>query len=345
MRILIAALFLAAAVSAAENSRVVIRTVGQFETANTAVYSTFLATKQEAVGGLIISVWLPSGARFLENVDLPPGVVYEGVADNVVQWTVQTLDRDTLLGPLTYRIKFDASRTSLPVAPPYSALYSSPATELLEDSGSDAGLERLAESGSITFDQRGTLDSNNRNTLVEVGKTGVRLFVPADAVSRSVTLTFRRLPVDDDKLPANAAGTWWCSLYQVTADPPVTLAKPAAYALPARRPLPPGITVRAFSSPDLVDWKEAPTGDSKEHAIGFGQFGQFGGCRTIPFGFTSCGFSQFGGGFGAFGFTDRTNRGVINGVTLAQQFGISVSPAQIIDGTSNTIIAILIGLR
>lgn len=160
---------------------------------------------------------LPAGARFLENVEIPAAARYEGVAESVIRWSVSTLDRDTLLGPFTFRVSVSpqpyarqrhASRVDTPVFPAFSVSYRLPAPELLEDRGVASRLLSLAESGSITFDQQGTIDVNRRNGLVAVGDTGILIYAPAGAVDRPVTLTFRRLSVDDDKVPPRALDTW-----------------------------------------------------------------------------------------------------------------------------------------
>jgi hypothetical protein len=374
----LSAVCLASAMLAAENTRLVVRAVGQFDTPGTLVYSVFLASRQEKLSGLSIRSALPAGTRFLENLDIPAAAAYEGVAGDVVQWSVAALDRDTLLGPFTFRVKIDSRpglgivsppqrrphdprALDIPAAPAFSVSYQLPVPEVLIDPGVSAKLLPLAESGSITFDQQGTIDVDRRNGLVAVGDTGILIYVPQGAVDRSVTLTFRRLPVDDDKVPQGARDTWWCGLYQMSITPRVDFTKPIAYALPTRRPIPAGLNVRAFASADSKDWREqttSPVGSSPFTARL--QFGSGFGCQTMPFGYTTCsntpacggsGFSTgcpFGGGsgFGAFGVnsTDRV-QGSITGAALSQQFGTTVQPTQIQDGTSNTIIAILIGLR
>lgn len=132
----------------------------------------------------------------------------------------------------------------------------------------------------------------------------------------------------------------------MSIQPRVDFAKPVTYALPTRRPLTAGLTVRAFSSADLKDWGEVKAGSTSAAApkqLGFGGTT----CRTVPFGFTSCSTNNFGfgGDFGAFGVnvSDRLQSS-ITGTALSQQFGQAFRPARISDGTSN-IIAILIGIR
>jgi len=356
---ILAGVLLAASLPAAENSRLVIRAASQFDIASTALYSIFLASRNDTLRDLVVSCEVPPGTRFLEDLDIPSSATYEGVARNIVKLSSPAVDRETLLGPFTLRVKVENTdglqRTrrgpffvETPVAPEFSVSYRLPVPELLVDSGVAATLQPLAETASITFDQAGTLDASLHNALVPVGSTGILLYVPAGAVDRSVKLTFRRLTVDDSKVPQNVADTWWCGLYQVTVEPQVTFAKPISYALPTRRAVPSGLTVRAFSSIDSKNWKET---------IASGPAGT--NCVTMPFAFVTCTTTQvcpaFGGcpasglggfgGFGAFGVNsgDRTQASSTS-TTLTQQFGTTFKPAQISDGTSN-IIAILIGFR
>jgi hypothetical protein len=112
----------------------------------------------------------------------------------------------------------------------------------------------------------------------------------------------------------------------------------------------PGLTVRAFASSDLKDWKEPGSSATKSTVRAFG-FNSFN-CFTMPFNVMTCG-SNFGGGFnagfpgfGGFGVSQTQRQlGTVTGSQLSQQFSTTVNAAQITDGTSNTIIAILIGIR
>jgi len=363
-----AVLAFAPAVHAAENSRLVIRSTGTFEDSNVVVYNIYLATRDEKLTDLQVSTAVPGASRFLENVDTPAGVKFDGVYDNVVRWTVPALDRDTLLGPFTVRIRVDASRSDIPTTPPVWASCPAERCEFLLDPGDSSSLKTLASTISISFDQRGTLNAQGRNGLVEAADGAVFLYVPEGAVDRRVTLTFRRLTVEDDKVPQNAKDTWWCALFNLSIEPAVSFAKPIVYSFPTRRGLTPGLAVRAFASADGKAWQEisAPpaTAPSKEAATfpqGLGNFGGFGTtCTTIPLNVLVCsstgqllgGLGQFGGGLGggiggigAFG-VDQTTRiaGTITATALTTQFGVPFRPSQIQDGTSN-IIAILIGIR
>lgn len=324
----------------------VIRSAGQIEPAGTILYSVYVASRAQPLGDVAISSAIPPGMRFLENLDVPRAGRYEGVADNTVVWTLPEVAADTIVGPFTFRVKLDGARTSAPAALASTLIYQRPSPEVVQAPASSEALVPLADSGSVTFDQRGTLTSSGENGPVPAGGTGILFFVPEGAVAQRTTVTFTRREIDDAQMPA-IDDTWWCAHFLATVEPQVQFAKPVAFVLPTRRAITPGLTVSSFSSSDLKDWKRE--GANRTSQPGFGSGGGFGfggGCFS-SFGQLGCsGFSQFGGGFGGFGI-NRTDRAVstINGATLSSQLGTSVTAAGITDGTSNTIIAILIGRR
>lgn len=344
---------LATTVLSGQSSQVVLRSVGQFDTDGTVFYSVYLATRTQAVEDVTVSSAVPAGARFLESVDVPRGVRYEGVADNVVAWRIPAIAPDTLVGPFTFRIRLDGTRSEIPASPAAAVSYQRPAPEFVELPASTEALMPLADFGSVTFDRRGTRNAQGENTAVPVGGTGVILFVPADAVNSPMTLTFRRQNVEDGRVPSSASGTWWCGLFEVSIEPRpssgVTFAKPVTVALPLRRPLTPGLPISLFQSQDGSIWQDSKPG--AERNFGFGMsptpcFTQFGFSTCGGFGLGGAfGFGGFGGGFGAFGVRDSDRViGAISGSSLSQA-GLPASAVQTItDGTSN-IIAILIGRR
>lgn len=328
-------------------SLAVVKATGQFDGDGTVLYSVYVASRAQALGEVTISSQLPPGTRYLENVDRPRDSRYEGVADNVVVWTVTEVPADTVVGPFTYRLKMDGTVPEVPSSPAAAVAYQRPVPEFVDVPAAAASLRAFAEAGSISFDARGTLDANGENAAVAVGETGVLLFVPPGAVNVRTTLTIRRVALDDRQLPANAAGTWWCGLYQFSLEPAnAILAEQMVLVLPTRRALTPGLETSVFASPDSLNWQMAPKA-SAERAIGFGasggtvscfpQFGQMF-CRTSSgFGF---------GGFGAFGVSDAQRQlGNVTGGAMSTALGTTVTASQITDGTSNTIIAILIGRR
>ncbi|MBI4907705.1 MAG: hypothetical protein HY820_29040 [Acidobacteria bacterium] len=329
------------------SNRAAVRTTGQFEQDGYVVYSIYVASGQEDLEQLSISAALPAGTRYLESVQTPLEATYEGVRSDTVSWSVGKLERDTVMGPFVFRIKLDGTVSEVPATIQAAVGYERPVPELVESPAPQGTLIPLANTGSISFDQRGTLNASGANGPVPVGDTGVVLFIPEGAVSERVTLTFTRLSVGANKLPTTDPPTWWCSLYQITSEPQVRFAKSISVALPARRALTPGIETSVFTTNDLDNWQKAAGSPSlkmpAERSIGFGTggFSQFGGGCISQFGFTSCGFSTgFGfGGFGAFGYVEQDNlKGKVTGSTIGTSaIGALTTPPSI-----NTV---LIGAR
>lgn len=345
-RLSVAFLFLAGMAQAQHLA--VVRATGQFDGDGTILYSVYVASRTEALAEVTISSALPAGTRYLENVDRPRDARYEGVADNVVVWTLPELAADSVVGPFTYRLKIDGTVPEVPAFPAAAVAYQRPLLEFVDAPAASTSLRVFAEAGSLSFDSRGTVDASGANAAIEIGETGVLLFVPAGAVNVRTTLTIRRLPLDDRRLPANAAGTWWCGLYQFDVEPAnATLAENVVLGLTTRRALTPGLATSVFESPDLVNWQVTKGSDSR--AIGFGAGGGGSVQCFQQFGMTFCSVSRgfgFGGGFGAFGVSDAQRQlGNVSGSSMSSVLGASVTAAQITDGTSNTIIAILIGRR
>lgn len=336
---------------AQSDSRAAIRTTGQFDADGNALYSVYVASGQEDLEELTISAALPPGTRYLEQVHKPQSGSYDGVKDNIVTWRVDRLERDTLLGPFVFRAKLDGSTSEVPETVQAAVAYQRPVPALVESAAPSGRLVALAEAGTITIDSRGTLDASGANAPVFVGGTGVALFVPEGATSQRVTLTLRRLPVDESKLPKTEPGTWWCSQYVLTSEPRVTFSKEVSFALPSRRALTPGLAVSAFTSEDGQQW--APVaGDTKvaapQRGIGFGQLppGTSVVCFT-QFGFTTCRVvsgAGFGfGGFGAFGYIEQDN--VVSKIPGSALSGAGASSAVNAITQPANIIAILIGRR
>lgn len=327
----------------------VIRSIGVYEPAGTVLYSVYVASQQQPLGDVLVSSALPAGTRFLENVDMPKGATYEGVGTDNIAWSIPSIAEDTVSGPYTFRVKLDGTRPAVPAFAAAAVAFQRPSARVVETAASAEQLTPLADSGSVSFDQRGTLTANGENGPVAVGATGILLFVPEGAVAARTTVTFRRVALEDAKLP-NGDSTWWCGLYQATMEPQVALQKQIAVVLPARRPITPGLTVNNVVSTDLVNWTDSgKPGVAMERNIGFAAMGGFGSCFSGFGGFGCTG--GFGGGFGFGGFggfgissSDKTVS-TISGSSLSTQLGQQVTAAGITDGTSNTIIAILIGRR
>lgn len=219
--------------SALHAQSAVIRSAGQYEPSGTVLYSVYVASRTQPLGDVAISSLLPPGTRFLESVDVPRASRYEGVADNTIVWTVPEVAADTVVGPFTFRLKVDGGRT-VPAALASTLIYQRPAHEVVQAPASAEVLTPLADSGSVTFDQRGTLTSSGQNGPVTVDGTGILLFVPEGAVTRQTTVTFTRRDIDDTQMPA-VDDTWWCSNFNATVDPAVVFSKPVTFVLPTRR--------------------------------------------------------------------------------------------------------------
>lgn len=151
------------AVSTLHAQSAVIRSVGQYEPSGTVLYSVYAASRTQPLGDVAISSLLPPGTRFLESVDLPRAARYEGVADNTIVWTIPEIAADTVAGPFTFRLKVDGARTTVPTALASTLIYQRPTPEVVQAPASTEVLAPLADSGSITFDQRGTLTSSGEN--------------------------------------------------------------------------------------------------------------------------------------------------------------------------------------
>ncbi|MBI5959054.1 MAG: hypothetical protein HY866_09990 [Chloroflexi bacterium] len=215
---------------------------------NTVFYSVLLATGADEVANLTITSALPEGATFLDVFWTPKSAVYGGESGGTVTWTLDTLPRDTIIGPFTFQVSFDEKTTAIP--------YNVPAAVRWEEGESsarvvEATLEPLAATGSITVDENGTAG------LVPVEDTGVFMLVPPGTYNEAVTFTFERLPIaEDTPLPDVAEETWWCALYNVTVEPAdAAAALPISIFYPSRRTLTPGMEVARFVQLPEGEWE------------------------------------------------------------------------------------------
>lgn len=343
MRLLLAALF---AVSLAAQTAVV-RTSGQYDADGSVLYSVYVASGAQKLESVAVGGTVPLGTRFIESVDVPAGVTFDGVRDNVAVWSLKEIAAERLVGPFTFRARPDGAAPV--IAEPAAAVsFVSPEGGIVEYARTERVLAALETSGSLIFDQRGTLNEKGENAPAFIGKTGVMLFVPAGGVRTQTTVTVQREEIDNDRLPKTEEPLWWCGLYRVSVSPLEDGAKQFAFAFPTRRQVTPGLPVSVVGNTD-GSWSKTK---AETREIGFGTgFGGFGGCHSAPFGFSTCsgGFGFGGSQFGQFGFgvpvagraSSTTNTSQISNV-----FNTPTTPvAAITDGTSNTIIAILIGRR
>ena len=356
-------LLIALTLSAADAPLAVVRTSGQYDADGTVLYSVYVATGAETLTEVAIGETVPLGTRFIESVDVPAGVIFEGVRDNSVVWRLKEIAADRLVGPFTFRAKPDGA--GIVIAEPSAAVsYLKPVTGLVEYPGKNTPLVAFEAKGTVIFDQRGTLNDKGENVPVLIGKSGVLFFAPEGAVRVPTTLTVERQPIDDELLPKSGEPLWWCGLHKISLSPQTPATKPFSFAFPTRRQITPGLTVSVAGNEDGSWAKSTGTGTGtgtgqRPTGFGGGGFGGGGfGCQSVPFGFNTCGGQsggggfggQFGGGgFGQFGFgvlsADRLVS-TVNSAQLSTALGTPATPiSAITDGISNTIIAILIGRR
>jgi hypothetical protein len=337
---------------AADTPYATVRSSGQFDADGTVLYSVYVASAGEKLEEVAVGGTVPLGTRFIESVDIPAGVVFEGVRDNVAVWTLKELPANRLIGPFTFRARPDGAA---PVAaePPAAVSYRKPEAGLADYAGKDSPLVPFEPKGAVIFDQRGTLDAAGRNAPVQIGRTGVYLFVPEGAVRTQTTVAVERDVIDNDRLPKTEDPLWWCGLYRVSISPQEQASKPFGFFFPTRRQITPGLPIEVANNDDGSFSKPG-----EERGIGFNQFGGGFSCGSFPFGGTGCfgtptlcnfGCAGSGLGFNQFGFGVRVADRTLSTATTAQlttTFGTPTTPVQAItDGTSNTIIAILIGRR
>ena len=347
MRFLFAALF---GLSLAAQTAVV-RTTGQYDADGSVLYSVYVASGSQKLESVAVGGTVPLGTRFIESVDVPAGVTFDGVRDNVAVWSLKEIAAERLVGPFTFRARPDGAAPV--VAEPAAAVsFVSPEAGIVEYAGTEKVLAVLESTGSHIFDQRGTLNEKGENAPVLVGKTGVYLFVPEGAVRSQTTVTVERQTIDNDRLPKTEEALWWCGLYKVSLSPAEKPAKEFGFAFPTRRSVTPGLPVTSVFNTDNSWAKTAADNRAIGFGVGSGFGGGFGQCFP-QFGGVVCG-GGFGGGFGGGGFNqfgfgvsvaDRT-RATVTAAQLSNASGVPTTPiSAITDGTSNTIIAILIGRR
>ncbi len=340
----------------------VVRTSGQFDADGSVLYSVYVATASQRLGEVAIGATVPLGTRFLENLDVPAGAVFEGVRDNSVVWRIKEIPADRLIGPFTFRTKPDGAAPV--IAEPSAAIsFAEPEKGLIVYDGKDTVLTPWELSGTVFFDHRGTLNDRGENAPVPLGKTGILFFAPAGAVTVATSVTVEREAINESRLPKTANPLWWCGLHRIVVSPGTPAAKDFGFAFPSRRPLTPGLALAVTGNADGA-WSQPKSDGSRAAAAGeprrfpFGGFNNFG-C-SASFGFNTCfgsfggfGGSQFGGGFGPgfsqFGIgvgTAERARATTSASELTAAYGTPTTPTTAItDGTSNTIIAILIGHR
>lgn len=237
-------------------------------------YSVIVITGTEGLTDVAINLTLPEDATFVDVFKAPESAELIGQAeDGSIAWTVAEIPAETTLGPFTVIAEFE-DQAEEDFAPPAGALATITAAEQsIEAIVPEGTLTRLAESGSITLDDKGT-----EGEFIQVGETGVWIFMEAATVTGPVTLTFTRLPINDDAaLPGSAEATWWCTLYQIEIDPAdAEFADiPIAILYPTRRTITPGLPAFEFTQLGADGtWEILPAPVETDGAIGFGSGNQ-----------------------------------------------------------------------
>lgn len=223
-------------------------------------YSVIVMTGTDALTDVAISLTLPEGATFVDVFKTPKNAELVGQQDDgSIAWTVAEIPAETTIGPFTVIAEF-ADQAEEDFAPPAGAS----ATVVAGDTSLDAivpegTLTRLAESGSITLDENGT-----EGQFVQVGETGVWIFMEPDTVTGQVTFTFTRLPITDDTaMPEIADDTWWCTYFQIgieRTDPDAELTNiPMIILYPTRRTVTPGLPAIEFKKAgETGEWRLFP---------------------------------------------------------------------------------------
>lgn len=223
-------------------------------------YSVIVMTGTDALTDVAINLTLPEDATFVDVFKTPQNAELVGQqADGSIAWTVAEIPADTTIGPFTVIAEF-ADQAEEDFAPPAgaNAIVSSGDTTL-EAIVPEGTLTRLAESGSILLDERGT-----EGQFVQVGETGVWIFMEPDTITGQVTFTFTRLPITDDTaMPELAEDTWWCTYFQIgieRTDPDAELTNvPMIILYPTRRTVTPGLPAIEFKrAGEAGEWRLFP---------------------------------------------------------------------------------------
>lgn len=238
-------LVLAAPASArqADTEGPAVTSVGLADADGTVLYGVLLTGGDATLENATVTGTVPDGARLVEVVQTPKGndatgaIAVSEEGEVAVSWSVAALPADTILGPFTYRVALADEERASPTAPA-ELRWDGGTVEAAQQGGE---LRPLADSGAVTVDADGT------DGLVAVGETGVLLHVPPDAVEQSTTLTFTRLPIEDSaELLPERDDLWWCSLWEIAAEPAADFAEPVRLALPNRTALTPGLVAEGF---------------------------------------------------------------------------------------------------
>lgn len=335
-----------------------VRSVGLFDTDGTVLYSVLIASKADPLSKLTITSQLPEKTAFVELIATPPNAIAKQDAKSVT-WLVEKLDKDTILGPFTYRVKLADKASEAPANVAAKVSWEQPSAGTAEAKVEATRIKPLAEVGTLVLDEKGTLDDKGVNTVVTIGDTGIQFYAPTGAVSQKTTLTFTRIPVDAKSTPSGIPDYWWCASVKITADPVVQFTKPFSLSLPTRRTLTPGMPAQFFTLGADGKWQTLGTEPQSSANFAKPDF------RHKVEANMSAGITSNGNGIMVIAVSHSVAQ-ISSGITFtggvndkdrknANIAGANLPTSRITDGTSNTIasryieqdniIAVLIGSR
>jgi hypothetical protein len=234
---------------------------GLLDADNTVLYSITMVAGEKALKDVVINAVVPKDATFVESFWTPKAATFGGEKSGTVTWKLPELASQTFVGPFTFRVKFTGSNAKdfeAPGGAKATATFTGGSAEAIV---SKTNVFHLEETGKIEITPKGTSD------LVPVGETGIFISVPANAVTKNVTLNFTRVAITDKTpLPKVAEETWWCALVSITADADVKFAQPILVILPTRRALLPNAVIPVFTQEAGKDFVLAGDGTKKDAA-------------------------------------------------------------------------------
>jgi hypothetical protein len=240
-----------------------IYSIGIAQADGTVLYSILFYSGPDALSKLTITSTVPQDSTLAEVVIAPSSarLAADSATKTTLKWEIEKVEARTVLGPFMYRIKFAAAAKQTPPNVPAQASWQVPGAGTVEAKVLQGALKPLAETGKITFDAKGTINDKGEPIAVQVGETGIWIYVPKDVVAQSVELTFTRIGIDADSVPKEIKDIWWCALVKIEANPAVKLAKPMLIGLPTRQILTTGMGVQALTGTNTGDvaWKALPT--------------------------------------------------------------------------------------
>src|SRR5262245_14266260 len=139
---------------AADAPPLLVRSVALLDADGTALYSVLLASGSEPLGKLTINASVPASAELVEVVTAPPGATSKA-EPRTVSWEIEKIDKDTILGPFTYRVRLTKPDAAVPLSAAASVNWTQPTAGKVDATLSAGTLDKFAEVGKITVDVNG----------------------------------------------------------------------------------------------------------------------------------------------------------------------------------------------